>query len=280
MLPKLGILAGGGDLPPRLIASCLSNGREIFVVAFDGQADPNILFKDSGPDVPHAWVRLGAAGKTLDLLKKSGATELVMAGSIKRPGFRELMPDLWATKFFAKTGAAALGDDGLLTALIKALEGEGFSIVGIDELLPETRAPEGLFGCHQPSTADADDIKIALEAALEIGTQDIGQGAIARAGVVIDREDAAGTDAMLARVSPLSPEGRSGVLVKVSKPGQDKRVDLPSIGVHTVRAAAAAGLRGIAVQGGAALVISYDDVVVAADACGLFVIGIKPEQYS
>jgi len=280
MLPKLGILAGGGDLPPRLIASCLANGRDIFVIAFDGQADPKILFQDTGLEIPHAWVRLGAAGKTLSLLKKSGATELVMAGSIKRPSFRDLMPDLWATKFFAKTGAASLGDDGLLSALIKALEGEGFSVVGIDELLPETRAPEGPFGRHLPDGTDTVDITVALKAALELGAQDIGQGAIARGGVVIAREDAEGTDAMLARVSLLSPEKRFGVLVKACKPGQDKRVDLPSIGVHTVRAAAAAGLHGVAVQAGAALVIAYDDVVAAADACGLFVIGINPEEYS
>ena len=276
MPPKLGILAGGGDLPPRLIESCLTNGREIFVIAFDGQAEPKVLFQDTGLTVPHAWVRLGAAGKTLNLLKKSGVTELVMVGSIKRPGFRDLMPDLWATKFFAKSGAAALGDDGLLTALIKALEGEGFSVVGIDELLPETRAPEGPFGSLLPDSVDTIDIRLALEAALEIGAQDIGQGAIARGGVVIAREDVEGTDAMLSRVSSLPTGERSGVLVKVSKPGQEKRADLPIIGVHTVRAAAAAGLRGIAVQAGAALVIGYDDVVVAADACGLFVTGINP----
>ncbi len=279
MPPKLGILAGGGDLPSRLIDSCLANGREFFVIAFDGQADPEILFPDGRQEVAHAWVRLGAAGKTLELLKKSGVGELVMAGSIKRPGLRDLRPDMWATKFFAKTGAAALGDDGILTALVKALEGEGFGIVGIDELLPETRAPSGPFGACHPGSADQADIDAALAAALRIGEQDIGQGAVARGGVVIGEENAEGTDAMLARLAPLSPGERSGVLVKVCKPGQEKRADLPAIGAHTIAAAAAAGLRGIAVQAGSALVIGYDDVVVAADRNGLFVIGINPERH-
>lgn len=261
-------------MPPRIIDSCLINGRDLFVIAFEGQADPEILFPDNQQSPPHAWVRLGAAGKTIGLLKKAGVGELVMAGSIRRPGLRDLRPDLWATRFFAKTGAASLGDDGILTALIKALEEEGFGIVGVDDLLPETIAPLGPFGGCHPTGADRADIAAALKAALRIGERDLGQGAVARNARVIAEEDADGTDAMLARIAPPASGELSGVLVKVSKPGQEKRADLPAIGAHTVAAAAAAGLRGVAVQAGAALVIGYDDVARAADRHGLFVTGI------
>jgi len=280
MLPKLGILAGGGDLPRRLIDACLATGREIFVVAFDGQADPQTLFQGDRKNVPHAWVRLGAAGKALGMLKKAAVADLVMAGSIKRPSLRQLRPDTWTAGFFMKTGAAALGDDGILTAVIKALQAEGFNIVGVDDLLPEMLAPAGPFGVYRPRDADITDINAALGAALRIGEQDIGQGAVARGGVVIAEENANGTDAMLAGLPPVPLGRRSGVLVKVSKPGQEKRADLPAIGVKTVLAAAAAGLSGIAVQAGAALVIGYDDVVTAANRNGLFVTGIDLEHGS
>lgn len=267
MQPKLGILAGGGELPARIIRSCQKAGREFFVIAFEGQADPE-FFTDQ--DIPHAWVRLGAAGTTLKLLRAAAVEELVMAGAIKRPGLRDLRPDLWATKFFAASGASSLGDDGLLKALIKALEGEGFSVVGVDQLLPEIIAPGGVYGAVSPSRQSLDDIDVARRAALSIGTEDKGQGAIARQGKIVAVEDADGTDAMIGRA-----DGKGGVLVKVCKPGQETRADLPTIGVATIKAAARAGIAGIGIEAGKALVIDLPAVVAAADQSGLFVTGIQ-----
>ncbi|NQU56580.1 MAG: lipid-A-disaccharide synthase, partial [Rhodospirillales bacterium] len=264
--PKLGILAGGGALPPRIIQSCQKAGRKFFVIAFEGQTDPAIFANDA---VPHAWVRLGAAGTTLKHLRAVGVQELVMAGAIKRPGLKDLRPDMWATKFFASSGAASLGDDGLLKALIKALEGEGFSVVGVDQLLPDIIAPAGVYGAVSPTPQMLTDIDVARHAALSIGAEDKGQGAIAFGGTLKAVEDENGTDAMIGRV------GKGGVLVKVCKPGQETRVDLPSIGVATVEAAAKAGLDGIAIQAGKALVIDLQAVIAAADRLGLFVTGIE-----
>jgi lipid-A-disaccharide synthase len=269
MQPKLGVIAGGGELPARLIQSCKETGREFFVIAFEGQTDPAIF---SGDDVPHAWVRLGAAGKTLQLLRDAAVEELVMAGAIKRPSLKDLRPDLWATKFFAASGAASLGDDGLLKALIKALEGEGFGVVGVDQLLPDIIAPKGVYGAVSPSSNDLADIYVARQAALSIGSEDKGQGAIAFEGKVVALEDATGTDAMIGR------SGKGGVLVKVSKPGQETRADLPTIGVTTVEAAARAGLKGIAVEVGKALVVDMAGVIAAADREGLFVTGLEADN--
>ena len=140
MQPKLGILAGGGELPAHIIQSCRDSGRDFFVIAFEGQADPGLIC--AGDE--HAWVRLGAAETSLKHLREAGAKELVMAGAIKRPGLKDLRPDMWATKFFASSGAASLGDDGLLKALIKALEAEGFDVVGVEQLLPDILAPRAL----------------------------------------------------------------------------------------------------------------------------------------
>jgi len=275
MLPKLGLLAGRGELPARIIRSCQKAGREFFVIAFEGQTDPSLLNVEEGQPVPHAWVRLGAAGKTLKLLRGAGVEELVMVGAIKRPKLKDLRPDLWATKFFAASGAASLGDDGLLKALIKALEGEGFSVVGVDQLLPDIIAPAGIYGAVSPAADSLRDIEVAHKAALSIGSEDKGQGAVSFQGTVLALENEEGTDAMLARVPSLRDATRGGVLVKVSKPDQETRADLPTIGVATVEAAAGAGLDGIAVETGKALIVDKEAVIAAADRHGLFVTGME-----
>ena len=270
MLPKIGILAGGGQLPARIIAACRETGRDHFVIAIEGHTDPDVL-----GDAPHAWLRIGAGGKALKLLREQSVEELVLAGDIRRPSMAEMRPDMWTAKFMAKLGAKGLGDDGLLSAVVRELEeGEGFRVVAPESLLPGALATAGVFGAVMPDADAIQDIERGVEVARGIGALDVGQGAVVQQGIVLAVEAAEGTDAMLERAGRLRREGPGGVLVKVRKPGQERRADLPTIGEATVRAAAAAGLRGIALQAEGALVIGRDDVVRAADAAGLFVIGI------
>jgi len=258
-------------LPGLIVRACQDSGREFFVITFEGQA-----IRDTFADVPHAQVRLGAAGQAIRHLRDAGVKDLVMAGAIKQPSFAMLRPDAWTIRFFATTGARALGDDGLLTALIRTLEEtEGFRVVGVDELLSGLLAVEGVYGCVQPGADDEETIEAAICAAQAIGRNDIGQAAVAQSGRVLTTEDAAGTDALLERAGGLRRDGPGGVLAKVMKPGQERRVDLPAIGPETVRAAARAGLRGIAVEAGGAVVLDLDGVIRAADAEGLFVTGVK-----
>lgn len=234
--------------------------------------------------MPHAWVRLGAAGRTIKILKDAGARELVLAGSIKRPGMFAVLPDFWAIRFLIRTGAGGLGDDGLLSAIIGALETEeGFRVVGVDGILPEILACEGVIGAHAPDLADRRDIEAGIIAARELGARDEGQAAVVNGGAVLALEGAAGTDAMLAGLADGNGE-KGGVLVKICKPGQETRADLPTIGPGTVARAAAAGLGGIAVEAGRALVMDLEKVVRDADAAGLFVVGVqvaekKPEIF-
>jgi lipid-A-disaccharide synthase len=274
MAAKLGILAGGGQLPRLIVRACQDSDREFFVITFQGQGS-----QDAFDDVPHAQVRLGAAGQAIAHLRDAGVKDLVLAGAIKRPSVAMLRPDAWATRFFAKSGARALGDDGLLTALIRTLEdSEGFRIVGVDDLLSGLLAGEGVYGAVQPGPEDAATIAAGIGAAQAIGRCDIGQAAVAQAGRVLATEDSGGTDALLKRAEDLRMDGPGGVLVKVKKPGQERRADLPAIGPETVRAAARAGLRGIAVEAGGALVLDLDGVIRAADAEGLFVTGVKAPE--
>ena len=169
------------------------------------------------------------------------------------------------------------GDDKLLTAIIGALEGEGFRVVGIDSILPEILAPMGVFGAVSPDQGARADIAVGCRVARIIGSLDIGQAVVVQQGMVLGVEAIEGTDALLRRCRALRREGPGGVLVKLKKPGQEMRADLPAIGTETVNGALAAGLKGIAIEAGGALVINRAAVVEAADAAGLFVIGVTPD---
>jgi hypothetical protein len=273
---KLGIVAGGGPLPVAIAKAARASGRDVFIVGIEGAARTEI------EDFPHAWVRIGAMGEFLRLLKQAGCEDLVLIGGIKRPDLSKLGLDMTAVKLLPRVaGWMREGDDGLLRGLTEFLEKDhGFRIVGAHEIAASLLAPEGVITSHTPSPQDEADIDRAVTAALAIGALDIGQGAIACRGIVLALEAAEGTDEMLKRVASLPPdirgrdEKREGVLVKLSKPGQERRVDLPTIGVETVERVAAAGLAGIAVEAGGALIADVDAVAQAADRKGIFVIGL------
>jgi len=270
MLPKLGIIAGSGTLPSEIINHCDTTGRPFFVIALKDQAEESTV-----ASVPHKWVRLGAAGKTIKILRENDVEEIVLAGSVVRPSLNALRPDLWAAKFFAKTGAARLGDDGLLSAIIAALqEQEGFTVVGSDDLLPNLVAPEGSLGHYTPMETDQNDIIAGISAARILGAQDVGQAVVVRAGHVIGEEDQHGTDALLRSIRPLTSGKRCGVLVKTAKPAQERRADLPTIGPDTVKGVYTAGLSGVALEANNALILNREQVIEAADQYGLFVIGV------
>jgi DUF1009 family protein len=267
---RLGIVAGGGRLPRRLVESCQAAGRDVFVLALEGAAEP-----DTVRGVPHAWCRIGAAVTGLSLLRKNNVTELVLAGSVRRPSLVTLRPDWRAAKLFARIGYHALGDDGLLSAVVRELEQEGFRILGVDQLLDGEFVAEGPLGKIHPGLLSKADIDRGLRVARELGALDIGQAVIVQQGLVLGVEAIEGTDELLRRCASLRREGPGGVLVKVEKPGQERRADRPTIGPRTVALAAETGLIGIAVEAEATIVLDRDEVIHAADRAGLFVVGVR-----
>lgn len=271
MSGKLGILAGGGVLPRLLIAACRQQQRPVFVLAFEGFTET-----ETTQNIEHAWIRLGAAGKGIRHLREAGVEELVLAGPIRRPSLAALRPDATGLKLFARAGGKAMGDDGLLRGVIRMLEeDEGFRVVGVDDVLGGITAPAGALGQHLPDAAAERDIERGVEVVHALGATDVGQAAVVQDGIVLGVEAVEGTDALLQRCAELRREGPGGVLVKLCKPGQEKRADLPTIGVDTVARARAAGLRGIAVEAGVTLVLARDEAVDAADAAGLFIVGLS-----
>lgn len=261
--PKLGIIAGGGALPGLLVSACLSSGRPHFVLGLSGFASDTAL-----PRPVDSWIKLGEAGKGFEALRAAGVAEVVMAGAVQRPKFSELKTDFKGAAMLARiAGRTALGDDSLLTAVVSEVESEGFKVVGADSILFELLTPSGVLGRTIPKAQAKADIAVGFNAAKALGRADIGQAVVARDSVVIATESADGTDAMLGRV-------QGGVLVKVKKPQQERRVDLPTVGPSTIKSAIAAGLEGVAVEAGHTFMIDRTRMVAMADEAGLFVVGV------
>lgn len=274
--PKLGLIAGGGGLPLAIARHCERSGRPLFVIRIKGFAGDELA--------PFAGAEVGLAelGKCIKALKRAGCGAVCLAGIVRRPDFLTLMPDARGLALLpAAIGAARRGDDALLSLLVREFEKEGFAVEGAHEVMDDLTLPAGPLGRATPSVAQAADAERALGVARLIGAEDIGQAAVVCDGLVLAVEAQEGTDAMLARVAALPEPLRGrlgaarGVLAKAAKPSQELRVDLPTIGVATVVAAAQAGLAGIVGEAGRLLVLDRAAVIARADELGLFIFGVE-----
>jgi DUF1009 family protein len=266
----LGILAGGGPLPGLVARAALAAGRQVFLVGLAGFAEENIL-----APFPHAMARIGAAGKILELLRGHHCRDLVLVGPVRRPSLLDLRPDATGARIIARIGRAAFaGDDGLLAALVRVLSDEGFCVVGAHEIVSEVLAPAGLLGRRAPDAAAMADIRRGVAVVQALGGVDVGQACVVQQGIVLAVEAIEGTDAMLARSTEVARPGPGGVLVKLVKPGQDRRTDLPTIGPATVREAARSGLVGIAFEANGTILTERQAMIETADEAGLFLLGL------
>lgn len=272
---KLGIIAGGGELPAQVISYCRQQKRPYYVLAIQGNIDESCLTND----VPHEVIRIGQAGTGFKRFKEENVKEIVLIGTIKRPTLVELVPDLRTTAFFAKIGTKALGDDGILRALVKEIESEGMRVVGIQEIVPNLLAKEGVLTKKKPDKEDDVDIARGVEVAETLGALDVGQSVVIQQGLVLGVEGIEGTDKLVLRCGEYIRKGKTPVLVKLRKPQQDMRIDLPTIGTRTIENAHKNGFRGIAVHAGNTLIVNEKEVISLADKYGMFIKGIVPSEY-
>jgi UDP-2,3-diacylglucosamine hydrolase len=274
--PTLGILAGGGRLPGEVAAAARAAGRGVFLVGLEGFADPVVL-----APWPHEVVRIMSAGRIVAALREHGCQDLVLVGPVRRPSLLDLRPDAEGARILARIGRAAFaGDDGLLAAVVRVLAEEGFRVLGVHEILNEALGPAGLLSRASPDAVAMADIGRGIAVARALGAVDVGQGCVVQQGIVLAVEAAEGTDAMLVRCASLVRPGRGGVLVKLVKPGQDRRTDLPTVGPETLRGAAEAGLRGVAFEAGGTILAERDATIAVADAAGMFLLGLGPDEVS
>lgn len=269
---KLGVIAGAGELPVVLAEHCAASQRPYYIARIASVADPAL---DTHPG---GTFNLGAVGARMVAMREAGCDAVVLLGHVARPDYRTLELDDAARAMLPKL-LAAQGDDALLRTLLEEHEHAGFRVVGADEVMAELLAPAGAWGAVAPNGDHMADIAKAAKVADAAGAFDVGQGVVVCDGLVLAVEAQEGTDAMLRRVAELppavrgAPQSRRGVLLKRPKPIQERRIDLPVIGVRTIEGAAAAGLAGVAVEAGGALAVRRADIAAAADSAGLFVYG-------
>ncbi|WP_223479330.1 LpxI family protein [Oricola indica] len=272
------IIAGGGNIPLFVAETLAEQGRNPFIVALEGEADPAVSRFE------HEYIHTSHIGVLLSILERVRPADVVMVGSAKqRPSLWRIRPD-WTTfrlaaKFLPKLKS---GDDSLLRGVVEMIEEAGFRVRGVHELVPELLASEGHIAGPAPTAADGESIATAVNGALALGRLDAGQACVAIGRRIVALEGAEGTDQMLLRVAELRKEGRipdrrGGVLVKLAKPGQEIRADLPTIGRVTVQNAHAAKLKGICVHAGRALISDHDATCAKAEELGIFLHGIHPE---
>jgi UDP-2,3-diacylglucosamine hydrolase len=271
---KLGVIAGGGELPVVLAEHLAGGTRPYFIARITPFAHAAL---ERHPGAAHG---LGHMGARIDAMRDAGCDTVVFIGQVPRPDMASLEWDQGGLAMIPALAAAApQGDDALLRALLAEHEKLGFNVLGVEEIMSDLRAPPGAWGSIKPTPAQLADLKQAAKVAAAVGSFDIGQGVVVAEGLVLAVEAQEGTDRMLARVADMpsavrgSAEARRGVLVKRPKPIQERRIDLPTIGVRTIEGALAAGLAGVAVEADGALAVRRDAIVEAADRAGIFVYG-------
>lgn len=276
---RIAVIAGGGALPVAVVRTLLAKGVKPLVAVVAGEASPVDFAR-----AEHFVVAVEDLAPLMARLRKEKVDRVVLAGSIeRRPRLLSIRWSLRLLKSLPRAAAGLLGgDDALLRAVIGLMEANNIRIVGAHEVTPDLLTPPGVLTRRAPAANDRRDIAAGVEAARAIGRLDIGQAAIAIGGRAVALEGVEGTDGLLERTIGLRGHGRlagktGGVLVKCCKPQQDRRADLPAIGANTIPAAHAAGLAGIALDAGSTFILDFERTVAAADAAGMFIVGIEPE---
>lgn len=272
----LAIICGGGGFPAAVAEAAARRGRRPVLFALKGWADPKLVER-----YPHHWIAIGQVGRFLRLARAEHCRDVVFIGKLQRPPLAQIRLDWHTLRLLPRIVRAFRGgDDRLLSTVATFVEDGGLRVIGVADVAPEILAPEGVLGRRQPSPRARADIARALELIAALSPFDIGQAVVVADNHVLAIEAAEGTDAMLARVAELRRQGRVatppgvGVLVKAPKRGQDRRVDLPAIGRQTVEGVAGAGLAGLAIVAGGAIIADIAAVAAAADRAGIFLIGV------
>jgi len=267
----IGLIAGNGQFPIMFARSAQQQGRCVVAVAHEGETLPEI---EKVADRV-TWVKLGQLGKTIKAFKSAGVAEAVMCGGVtKSKMFAHVRPDFRGATFWFKQKHRH--DDSMLRALAREFEEEGILIRESTLYVPQLIADPGCYTRRKPSKQEQQDVNVGLRLAKQIGELDIGQAIVVRDGAVVAVEAMEGTDAMIRRAGKLAR--RNAVVVKVAKPGQDLRFDVPSVGLGTIQVMADAGCSVLAVEAGKTLIFERERMVREADALNICILGCESPE--
>ncbi|MEN8134979.1 MAG: UDP-2,3-diacylglucosamine diphosphatase LpxI [Thermodesulfobacteriota bacterium] len=267
-MSKIGIIAGGGQFPTLFGQAAKKRGCQVLVAAHRGES--SLELEDIADEI--CWVKLGQLGRIIKFFQQEGVTEAVLLGTITKTRiFKDVMPDFKGLALWNKLRVRQ--DDSILRAVADVLEDEGIKILESTFYLSELLFPQGLLTKKRPSPEQIDDINFGWQMAREVGRLDIGQCVVVRDRAVLAVEAIEGTDAAILRGGKLATE--QAVVVKVKKPGQDFRFDLPAIGTKTIDSMEAVGAAVLAVEAGQALLFDGEAVIKRANKAGIIVIGVE-----
>ena len=269
---RIGLIAGGGQFPKLFARKAARSGYEVIAAGFRSETDPALAEEVH----THTWLCLGQVNRLIKYFKNHGVSEAVMLGSIQKANiFKDIRPDFKALAFIAKT--TFTHDDSVLTAFANLMEKEGIRMRSSTFLLPELISPKGCWTRRKPDKADQKDIRTGWQMAKEIGRLDIGQCLVISSGTVLAVEAIDGTDATIERGGRLS-RGSGAVVVKLSKPSQDLRFDLPSTGAATIETMHRVGATVLALEAGSSLSFDREEMIRLADQYKICIVGIDPKD--
>lgn len=268
---RLGLIAGNGAFPLLVLRAARQQGREVVVVAVEGEASPQIedIGRELGGTRVH-WIALGQLGKCISTLKDAGIETAVMAGQVKHVKlFSGVLPDMTLLSVLRRLRAK--NTDALIAAIASVLGEHGITLMDSTALLGDLLARAGVLSARQPTEAMLEDFAFGYQMADGVAGLDVGQTVIVKDHAVVAVEAMEGTDAAIARAGALAGPGTR--VVKVAKPAQDMRFDVPVVGVSTVHAMRAAGADAISIDAGRTLILDGAEFLRAADEAGLVVMG-------
>lgn len=264
----IGLVAGNGSFPVEFARAARASGREVVVVAHHGETEKAIAKVASKV----TWIRLGQLGAALEALRATGVQEAVLLGGITKASFfRGARPDLLGLKLLARV--AVRSDDNLLRAIAREFEETGIRIVSAVPFLGSCRAPAGVLGRHLPTEEERADVAYGFELAKGLGRFDVGQTVVVKERVPLALEAIEGTDVCIARGAQQASSG--AVVVKVVKPAQDARFDLPAAGPRTIEVCSKHRVRVLAVEAGGTLLVDRERMIALADRAGIVVMGVE-----
>ncbi len=267
----IGLIAGGGQFPLLFAEAARKQGRAVFAVAHVNETDPALEAEVDRI----CWVKLGQLGKIIKYFKKNLVSETVFTGTITKTRiFKDILPDLKGLTLWNKIDAKQ--DDAILRAVAGALEQEGIQVLASTIYLQHLLFPAGVLTRRKPTDKEAEDIRFGWKIARGIGRLDIGQCVVVRGRSVLAVEAIEGTDAAIRRGGQLA--GKEAVVVKLRKPGQDFRFDLPATGTSTITTLAEVKGSILAVEAGQSLLFDRKDMIAAADKAGISVVGVREQE--
>jgi UDP-2,3-diacylglucosamine hydrolase len=270
-MPRLGLIAGNGRFPFLILDAARAAGHDVTVVAIKEEAFPELADLAARPPAAACtWVSLGQLGKCISVLKEAGVTQAVMAGQVKHTKlFSDIMPDL--TLLGVLMRLKAKNTDALISGIADVLRDNGIELLDSTAFLRPLMAREGVLTRRAPTDEERADLEFGRRIADAIAGLDVGQAIAVKTAAVVAVEAMEGTDAVIARAGALV--GAGTCIVKVAKPNQDMRFDVPVVGLSTIAAMKAAGATVLSVDAGKTLMIDGDAIIRAADEAGICIVG-------